>query len=165
MSPAVEAYFDAKPDPLFDKIVKQGTQKRYNEALDELMKRHVSRRLDRMNYSAADPKVPRPLDRYPCMKRKSVVVIVADLKARLYLTDLLESAGFAVRAFAEPFSALTFVQEAKPDVIVRDDRPAALDGAAPCPVLVVAARKSVESGPFLGAVRECAGRPRGPRAR
>lgn len=47
-----EAYFDAKPDPLFDEIAKQAQQKRYNKALDTLMQRYIKRRLDRLNLSA-----------------------------------------------------------------------------------------------------------------
>jgi hypothetical protein len=47
-----EAYFDARPDALFDEIAKQSKQKRYNQALDALMRRYIRRRLDRLNLSA-----------------------------------------------------------------------------------------------------------------
>jgi len=62
------------------------------------------------------------------MRKRNVVIIDDDPEARRYLTDLLESNGFAVRTFENPFAALSFSFETRPDLIILDYRLPELDG-------------------------------------
>ncbi len=69
------------------------------------------------------------------MKPKTICVIDDDVEIRQFLTDLLKHEGYDVIAPENPYQALSFVYENRPDLILLDLRMPRIDGMALLPGL------------------------------
>lgn len=65
----------------------------------------------------------------------TIVIIDDEPDSRRYLSDLLSGEGYRVRAFESPYVALTYIYEARPDVILLDLRIPQIDGMTLLPAL------------------------------
>jgi DNA-binding NtrC family response regulator len=73
------------------------------------------------------------------MPQKKIMVIDDDSDTRVSLFDLLQSEGYRVVTFENPYEALTRVQEVAPDAIILDVRMPQVNGIELLPSLKTAA--------------------------
>lgn len=69
------------------------------------------------------------------MKPRLIAVIDDDPDTRRFVVQVLEQAGYAVRAFENPYMGLSFTYESRPDLIILDYRMPHVDGLAILPGL------------------------------